>query len=371
MRQRVDLVNSLRAIALLGVIWTHIFQDAISPRGAYVIYLGASDFNFLPLTFLSNGWLGVNLFFMLSGFVLYLPYANDTRHMAGAADFKTYYFRRARRLLPLYYASLVVFIAYDYFANGSLASYWHQFLYFSTTFTFDRATFLPVNNWVLWTLGLEIWFSIFFPFLIIAARRFGIGRVLYFVLALSLITRIGGNHVPGIDLTLNPVKDSIFGRLDDFVVGMWICHVFIHPPLKKPSSGWLLGCGLFVIFVVASLWDYIFMGLIPLTVRPFLNNLVHLGTACIMLGLLFADKSRLVRILMNTPLQVFGMMCFSTYIWHGRLIEILHAKDGIANLVFYFIALLLWSALTYRFIEFGYVRDWRPLFRLPPKRLSE
>jgi peptidoglycan/LPS O-acetylase OafA/YrhL len=113
------------------------------------------------------------------------------------------------------------------------------------------------------------------------------------------------------------------------------------------------------------------MGLIPLTVRPFLNNLVHLGTACIMLGLLFADKSRLVRILMNTPLQVFGMMCFSTYIWHGRLIEILHAKDSIANLVFYFIALLLWSALTYRIIEFGYVKDWRPLFRLPPKHSPE
>jgi peptidoglycan/LPS O-acetylase OafA/YrhL len=65
------------------------------------------------------------------------------------------------------------------------------------------------------------------------------------------------------------------------------------------------------------------------------------------------------------------MMCFSTYIWHGRLIEILHAKDSIANLVFYFIALLAWSALTYRFIEFGYVKDWRPLFRLAPKRPAD
>ena len=52
-----------------------------------------------PLFFLSYGWIGVQLFFVLSGFVLYLPFARGRAKLETGADWKKFYLRRAARLL--------------------------------------------------------------------------------------------------------------------------------------------------------------------------------------------------------------------------------------------------------------------------------
>jgi peptidoglycan/LPS O-acetylase OafA/YrhL len=52
----------------------------------------------------------VNLFFILSGFVLFLPYAAGQRVMASWADVRHFYGRRFLRLMPLYYFAAVVIL---------------------------------------------------------------------------------------------------------------------------------------------------------------------------------------------------------------------------------------------------------------------
>jgi peptidoglycan/LPS O-acetylase OafA/YrhL len=60
------------------------------------------------------------------------------------------------------------------------------------------------------------------------------------------------------------------------------------------------------------------------------------------------------------------MMCYSLYVWHGILIQRI-AMDAagtytLGRLTAYFMFLLLLSALSYRYIEFGAVRETRKLF---------
>ena len=67
-----------------------------------------------------NAALGVDVFFVLSGFVLYLPYRAGSRQFLSRADVKTFYKHRANRLLPLYF--IVVLIGLIFHTQNPIGS---------------------------------------------------------------------------------------------------------------------------------------------------------------------------------------------------------------------------------------------------------
>lgn len=97
MSGRVRNIDILRGIAILGVVQLHAF----SQTGAYA-FLGAPD---VALKFASIGWAGVDLFFVLSA---YLLTGNLLRHRDAPGLALSFYKRRALRILPLYWTVLIV-----------------------------------------------------------------------------------------------------------------------------------------------------------------------------------------------------------------------------------------------------------------------
>lgn len=94
------------------------------------------------------------------------------------------------------------------------------------------------------------------------------------------------------------------------------------------------------------------------------NNLFQIGFVMLTLSLLLSEGWD-VRLIFFKPLQLLGMMCFSIYVWHGVLIKPLVSETFNAfDYPFYFMAIFVLLALTYRFVEFGQEPSFRKLFLL-------
>ena len=244
----------------------------------------------------------------------------------------------------------------------------------TVTFNFTRDMWHPSYNAVLWSIGVEVWFSILFPFLIILVNRIGLKRLFVIVLIFSLGVRFVGFLYPYFELTppsslYNAMRDSVLGRLDDFLCGMFICYLYVRhireKGLRAPVLIFILG--MIILLVVCTLLDYWNSGLISYKYLPFFNNLTQLAFFLIMIALLSLKGGFLRSLFVFKPLQVAGLMCYSLYVWHYIAVRaIMGDSFSIGGLLFFIAVLLAVSALTYRFIEFR-GRDTRALFLLPKK----
>ena len=365
---KVGVVNGLRGYAILGVIYFHVLSQ-FTPSGFNKLEI--NQFVFFPFAFLSNGLLGVNLFFILSGFVLYLPYLSGARKFDDWRDWVWFYKRRALRLLPLYYFSVLVVVAFIDTVGDMKALLNDLLLMATVTFNFTIDMWFPRFNGVLWSLGVEIWFSILFPVMVLSINRYGLFKIGSLIFITSLATRIFANQseafAVGENLHLNALKDSLLGRLDDFITGMILAHVFIFQKkrIQNPTTltASLFFFGLLCLFVACSIWDAALLGYLSLGWIPFTNNIVQISAAFIIYALLFMPKNSLRFFFDNPAIQMLGMMCYSLYVWHTLVIgPVIQDQYSIERLALYTVMVFLISAFSYRYIEFGHTRDVRQLF---------
>lgn len=355
-RFKLSAINGLRGIAILAVLYQHVLCDSLSNLLSRVRFLNLSADTFL----FKHGWMGVNLFFILSGFVLFLPYYLQEREMCHKADFMQFYNRRFGRLMPLFLFNCLVCAA----AAMRYQPFWYESFWrtVTTASMYSDVQWFPTINPALWSLMLEIYFSLLCPFLIVAWRRPGWKMLAFTVFAVAWIFRLVGawtGHVC--------VFDSLPARLDDFLVGMLLCKVyfenrFVHIPVELA----LLGALLFLSGGTVLCELHMHAHAMPLPLVPFINNVLQLGFFFLCLAALRA-QAFLRRIITCYPLQLLGMMCYSLYIWHLLALEPLTAgwQSHPVHLVQYAAFLLGISILSYRYIEFGYERDWKKLFAIP------
>src|SRR5579859_1718984 len=105
-RPKLEVINGLRGAAIVAVIWHHLFGLYFKPGSAAALQPAP-----MGGFFLSYGWIGVQLFFVLSGFVLYLPYAEGRAKLSSGTEVLVFYRHRAARLLPLYYIVALLCLA--------------------------------------------------------------------------------------------------------------------------------------------------------------------------------------------------------------------------------------------------------------------
>ena len=360
---KLATVNGLRAFAILAVMYHH--------TGAW-----PSEGPFLPWTTLSigpilhNGWTGVNLFFILSGFVLFLPYAKGTRNLATFGDATTFYRRRFWRLMPAYYVAALVLLVVTYFADHPVSFGRESLSLLTFSFVFSRYSFGPGYNPALWSLGVEVLFSLAFPLLIIAVRRFGIWRLLWVVLVTTLIARaVGRLWSPQFECP-HAISDNITGRLDEFVLGMVVAHLYVRDLIGVRARHLLLP-GIALILAAWFGYDGCRTRSWQVVLTAPLNNVLDAGLCAVLLAAL-SGRGVAVRFLSFVPLQVVGMMCYSLYLWQMPIGHWLaeDPSDSLTGLrlVWYVVLTFVVAALSYRFIEFGHVRDWRSLFLIPARR---
>ncbi len=356
--QRYAVINGLRGYAILGVIYFHLLGVFFNQPGWLSISVG--QFSIFPLTYLSNGWLGVNLFFLLSGFVLFLPYTTGNRNFETKKNVFEFFKHRAARLFPLYYISLIISIIFIlHQTNIHEWIFWKNLLMmFTFTFNFSKETFVPQSNYVLWSLGIEVLFSLVFPLLVWMIHKKGMRFFAISVFAMSFAVRVISFLNPAYEVAphLSIIKDSLFGRLDDFAMGMLICYLF-HTNWKadwfKQNSVFLFFLSLIVLTLGCYLSDYVFLKIAPIYLEPFINSIFQLGFGIITLSLLYMQKNIIRFLFTNKFLQLSGMMCYSLYLWHGNMRWFFIMDYTYLRIASYLFFLFFLSFLTYRYIEFG------------------
>jgi peptidoglycan/LPS O-acetylase OafA/YrhL len=123
------------------------------------------------------GHFGVNLFFVISGFILALPFAKRAFNRNAAPDLKSYYLRRVTRIEPPYLLSLIVIFLIHWDQSGAkeyglrLIPNLIASLFYSHGLVYGRESLI---SGVTWSLEIEIQFYLLTPLL---ARMFKLRNV--------------------------------------------------------------------------------------------------------------------------------------------------------------------------------------------------
>jgi peptidoglycan/LPS O-acetylase OafA/YrhL len=371
MNEKLSVINGLRGWAIFVVMFGHLFGAYFDP--ASPISVLAPDTGSL-LRLLSFGGLGVPLFFIVSGFVLFLPYAIGRRRMATREAVWRYYTRRAARLLPLYYLVVIVCLLFNQNLDLLDPKFYKQVLGALTAgYCFSNHGFEPFINGPLWSLSVEVWFSVLFPLFVVAAERYGVMRLLIATLVVSLVSRLlGGMVFDTVDGPFLPLAKGLPAHLDEFALGMVLASLYHRGllPRRAPIGSLVVVAGTLLIGAAVCWQAYI-----PLArAIPAFQSIYQAGLFLLVAGLLAAPASWSALPFNNRPIQLLGMMCYSLYLWHVPLrTPIFHALYApTANLAItlpvYFAMVAAIAALSYRYIEFGRVADWRSLFLIGRKQ---
>ena len=174
----VDVLDGIRAISVIIVMIFHFAQQTwIFPilKTPFLSFIGVTRIRLAD--FFLVGYLFVDMLVLISGFLLFLPLMRHIFLGEDMADWKSYARRRAARILPSYYLSvLVLFFAFA-LPKGEYASTSAALRDLFTHLTFTQMLFVDTYlttkcGVVLWTVAVEVWFYVIFPFIAEAMKRF-------------------------------------------------------------------------------------------------------------------------------------------------------------------------------------------------------
>lgn len=358
-------------------IW-HLYQKFSSLLGALAL----------------AGRSGVILFFLLSGFLLFLPYAKALLFDSPWPSLWQFYLRRTFRIVPAYYVALALMI-FLFHPEYLQADYLHK-LWLFLTFRMDFPITFESINGPFWTLAVEFQFYILLPLLTwifgLVVRRGKVGwRVAKLTLCLvgmaawgvlSLYwSRVwspqGTLHAfisPSLAEAVNPYIVGGGGKyLETFAFGMLICMLYTYVQHTPQENHWdkalqklsipLFLAGMAILSFMAYwnlyYWDqgrtFHFFGryhTLMLTSWSEWQGLCYaIGFGLCMLALLYGP-AWLKRPFEWSPLRWIGLISFSLYMWHDPLIYlfvrvvIIPLHQQVTNLIVLYSLVWVWVLLA-------------------------
>jgi peptidoglycan/LPS O-acetylase OafA/YrhL len=221
------------------VIQQHYIKSLDGIRAIAILLVMAFHFGIIRF-----GWMGVQLFFVLSGFLISSILLKEKENILSLTQrLKKFWIRRSLRIFPLYYIYLTVF-AVIYIWTVFPAGYLKDLPYlYSYTFNLTRIS----NTWHespvythFWSLCVEEQFYLFFPFIIFLLSRTSLRNLLLIVLIAGPLFRwLLGDYLVHTGKTSFQVFDVIywfpFSHLDAFFTGTAIPLLGLQNRIKRPA----------------------------------------------------------------------------------------------------------------------------------------
>ena len=155
---RVPELDGIRAIAIWMVLLAHAFYGFVNAPGAL------AGFPRAVTQIIGHGWLGVDLFFLLSGFLI-TGILLDTK--ARPNYFRNFYIRRVLRIMPLYFTCIAIWsVCYD-----NAGRYFVLSSFFGANLSGVLHIHEPHGPGVLWSLAVEEHFYLLWPLVVLLLSR--------------------------------------------------------------------------------------------------------------------------------------------------------------------------------------------------------
>jgi peptidoglycan/LPS O-acetylase OafA/YrhL len=248
--QHIPRLDVLRALAFLSVFAFHLTarfaHTAVPWHGLFRDYSAwpRNIFFLFPLNF---GWLGVALFYVLSGFCIH--YATLRRRTP--FTLRDFYWRRFLRIYPAYIVAVLVFSALAPWLPYHYFNVWQVVAHVLMVHNFLKATMFGIDG-VLWSLAVEMQFYLLYPFLLHLARRWGgLDRCLVMSLALNVAFQI---YFSFREQSFNPIRTTWGFPLMTWccwILGACLADAHVHGRRLFPRGiPWLIFSGVMLVGVL-------------------------------------------------------------------------------------------------------------------------
>lgn len=337
---RIPELDGLRGLAILLILLGHHFSSHLQPEpGSPLVYL---------IIALRYTWSGVDLFFVLSGFLI----GGILLEQRQAVNYyRVFYVRRICRIFPLYYLLLLLFFGLLAVGAGAVSPWLFQnplpFLsYFTFTQNFASVYYVAYVGapaaWmgVTWSLAVEEQFYFVMPCVMRKVRDRWLPLILLSVIGLSLLLRvfIYSNFAVGsiANYVLTPT------RVDGLMMGVLIAYALRQPRWKQALIAqrrlvtvafWLLGGGL----VGLNIWRQELATAESIVMATIGYTWIGLFYALLLLLLLLNQGQRVTAFFRNPVMRWLGEISYSFYLVHIPIIglcfgAVLGMNPRIANL---------------------------------------
>jgi peptidoglycan/LPS O-acetylase OafA/YrhL len=304
--QHYPALDGLRGIAILAVFCYHFGGGRTSSNWLIDIWSSLAD----------TGWMGVDLFFVLSGFLI-TGILYDTAHLPNRV--RNFYARRSLRIFPIYYGILLLFLA----LTPVLGLHWKPghllyFFYLSNMMPIFAPGLASPGHWMmvghLWSLAVEEQFYLVWPFIVWHVRdRRTLLRVSLSIMAAALILRL---VLVSRGVSYGYIFPILPTRIDTLVCG-GIAALLVRgsSPRCLPLRGVLLASGF---ASLALLFGMRFTTHGNQLLDTFGYTIIAICFACLVFS---AQQGRglIARIGRFHFLQFFGRYSYGLYLYHGLL----------------------------------------------------
>jgi len=360
MENRVKELDGLRGIAVLLVMAIHLFK-----RAAYF-----TEHPVLKrLTYITSvGWIGVDIFFTLSGFLItsILLKAKNEEHY-----FKNFYIRRILRIFPLYYAAIVLVLLFVPKLEPE--------------FTQNLGRILPLmllyqQNWaplingfhitkylsITWSLAIEEQFYFIWPFIVYKLNREQLMKVGVRYIAFSLILRVLGTIFwPDLGQASAFFYYSTFARFEEMLFGGLLAVFLTYDGAQQKvyrfsMTVFIASLSVFTALCLLSLPGLPQPSSIPLMIGGY-TSIALFSVGLIGVFITHPPQNILRRFFQNPILTFFGKYSYSMYLFHMIPASILldiywHSgmrgwKPYILYIVTTYLVTILIALLTWNLLE--------------------
>jgi peptidoglycan/LPS O-acetylase OafA/YrhL len=369
----VKALDGLRGLAVVGVVLYH-----------------------LDLPWMKGGFLGVSLFFTLSGFLITsLLLAEEDR--VGSIDFTTFWVRRFRRLLPAAWAGILLAVLYcavageaeqlrrlpgDVVASLGEVANW-RFIFANDSYTATYQAPSPLLHY--WSLAIEEQFYLIFPVLVaFLVRRRASHRTWGIIVGVLMAGSAVATVVLYDPRNTTRVYFSSFARAGELLAGVGLAialHRWWTRPTSERAGRWLSGtsvahtrlrAGAPVAALVVTLILWVTVGTDQLWLYQGGFFAIAALSCVLVLGVIV--EGPVATILGSRPLVVMGLISYGVYVYHWILfqwIDTAHTGlDGLTLTAVRLTATLVVAVGSYRYLErpirrgllhFGPRMAWMPV----------